>query len=67
MIKKLQYKTMFGFNNFFFALLTSVDNASNHTKFASWNNKQRMTQSTLINLQPNECSQAYTTIQFHLI
>ena len=26
-----------------------------------------MTQSTLINLHPNECSQAYTTIQFHLI
>ena len=58
---------MFGFINFFFALLTSVDNASNHIKCVSWNNKQCMTQSPLINLHPNECNQANTTIQFRLI
>ena len=41
----------------FTGLLTSVDNASNHTTCASLNNHQCMTQTTLIDIHPNECSQ----------
>ena len=41
----------------FIGLLTSVVNASNHTKCASLNNQQCMTQRTLINLHPSEYSQ----------
>ena len=40
-----------------FVLLTSAANVSNHRKCVSLNNKQCMTQSTLINLHSNEYSQ----------
>ena len=49
---------MFGFIKIIFiGLLTGVVNASNHTKYVSLNNQQCITQSTLINLHPNEYSQ----------
>ena len=41
----------------FIVLLTSIVNASNHTKCILLNNQKCMTQPTLINLRPNECSQ----------
>ena len=37
-------------------LLTSIVNASNHTKCVSWNNQKCMTEPTLINLQPDKCT-----------
>ena len=49
---------MFGLiKKFFIRLLNSIVSASNHTKCASFNNQKSMTQSTLINLHPNEYSQ----------
>ena len=49
---------MFGFiKKTFIGLLTSVVNASNHTKCVSLNNDQCMVQPTLINVHPNEYSQ----------
>ena len=46
---------MFGFaKKIFFALLTSIVNASNHTKCVSLSNQKCMTQSTFFNLCPNE-------------
>ena len=49
---------MFGFiKKIFIGLLTSVVNASNHTKCVSLNNDQCMVQPTLINVHPNEYSQ----------
>ena len=46
---------MFGLiKKMFFRLLTSIVNASNHTKCVSLNNQQCMTQPNLINLLPNE-------------
>ena len=44
----------------FMELLISIVNASNHKKCVSLSNQKCMTQSTLINLHPNEYSQ-----QFH--
>ena len=41
----------------FSLLLTSIVNASIHSKCVSLNNQQYMTQPTLINLHPNEYSQ----------
>ena len=41
----------------FAVLLTSIVNASNHTKCVSLSNQQCSTQPTLINLQPNEYTQ----------
>ena len=41
----------------FTGLLTSIGNASNHTKCIYLNNQQCMTQSTLIILHPNEYGQ----------
>ena len=41
----------------FAVLLTSIVNASNHTKRVSLSNQQCSTQPTLINLQPNEYTQ----------
>ena len=38
----------------FIELLTSIVNASNHTKCVSLSNQQCMTQSTLFNLYPNK-------------
>ena len=42
----------------FIGLLTSIVNTSNHTKCVSLSNQKCTTQSTLINLHPNEYSQA---------
>ena len=42
----------------FIGLLTSIVNASNHTKCISLNNQLCMTQLSLINLHPNEYTQA---------
>ena len=45
---------MFGFiKKMFIRLLTRAVNASNHTKCIFLSNQQCMTQSTLINLDPN--------------
>ena len=41
----------------FIVLLTSIINASNHTKYVSLSNQNYETQPTLINLHPNEYSQ----------
>ena len=41
----------------FIPLLSSLDNASNHTKCVSLSNQKCGIQSTLINLHPNEYSQ----------
>ena len=41
----------------FFVLLTRIVSASNHTNCLSLSNQKYMTQPTLINLYPNECSQ----------
>ena len=49
---------MFGFiQKMFIGLLTSVSNASNHTKCVSLNIQQCMIQPIPINLHPNEYSQ----------
>ena len=49
---------MFGFiKNMLFILLTSIFNASNHTKCVSLKSQQCMIQPTLINLHPNEYTQ----------
>ena len=48
---------MFGLiKKVFVILLTSIVNASNRAKRVSKNNQKCMTQPTLINLQPNECT-----------
>ena len=41
----------------FIALLTSVVNASNHTKHLSLSDQKCTNQRTLVNLHPNECIQ----------
>ena len=38
----------------FIVLLSSITNASNHTKYISLSNQKCMIQPTLINLHPNE-------------
>ena len=43
----------------FIGLLTTIVNASNHTKCISLNNQECMTQSALINLHPNEYPEGY--------
>ena len=40
-------------------LLTSIVNASNHTNCVLLSNQKCVTQPTLINLYPNECSQEF--------
>ena len=45
-------------------LLTSTVNASNHTKLTSISNQKCTTQRTLINLKPNEFTQALTYSSF---
>ena len=42
-----------------FIRLLSIVSASNHTKSVSLSNQKCMTQPTLINLHPNEYSQAF--------
>ena len=43
----------------FMGLLISIVNASNHTKCMLLSNQKCMTQRTLINLHPGECSQEF--------
>ena len=51
---------MFGLiKKIFIGLLTGLVNGSNHTKCVSFSNQNCMTQSTLINLHPNEYSQEF--------
>ena len=51
---------MFGLiNKIFTRLLTSIVNASNHTKGVSLGNQKCLIQTTLINLHPNEYSQEF--------
>ena len=50
---------MFGIiKKIFIVLLSNIVNGSNHTKCVSLSNQKCMIQSTLINLRPNEYSQA---------
>ena len=49
---------MLGFlNKIFIGLVTSIVNASNHTKCVSSSNQKCTTQPTLINLHPNQYTQ----------
>ena len=49
---------MLGFlNKIFIGLVTSIVNASNHTKYVSSSNQKCTTQPTLINLHPNQYTQ----------
>ena len=48
----------------FIALLSSIVNASNHTKCVLVNNQKCMIQHTLINLHPNEYSQEFDYYPF---
>ena len=41
----------------FMGLITGTVNASNHTKYLTFGDQKYLTQSTLINLHPNEYSQ----------
>ena len=51
---------MFGLiKKIFIGLLTGLVNGSNHTKCISLSNQKCMTQTTLINLHPNEYSQEF--------
>ena len=43
----------------FIVLLSSIANASNHTKCVSLSNQKYMIQPNLINLHPNEYSQEF--------
>ena len=43
----------------FIVLLSSIDNASNHTKCIPLSNQKCEIQPTVINLHPNECSQEF--------
>ena len=59
-MKRTQYKIMFGLiKKIFIGLLTDIVSASNHRKSVSLSNQKCMTQPTLINLHPNECSQEF--------
>ena len=51
----------------FIGLLTGIVSASNHTKCMSLSNQKCMTQSTLINLHPNEYSQEFHYYPFVVI
>ena len=48
----------------FIVLLSSMVNASNHTKCVSLSKQKCMIQLTLINLHPNEYSQEFQYFQF---
>ena len=59
-MERTWYKIMFGLTKkIFIGLLSSIINASNHTKFYSFSNQKCMIQPTLINLHPNEYSQEF--------
>ena len=56
---------MFGFiEKIFIGLLTGIVRASNHAKWVSLSNQKFMTQHSLINLHPNECSQEFHYYSF---
>ena len=46
-------------NEIYIVLLTGLVNGSNHTKCVSLSSQKCITQSTLINLHPNEYSQEF--------
>ena len=46
----------------FTGLVTGLVNGSNHNKCLSLSNQRCMIQPSLINLDPNECSQEYQSI-----
>ena len=48
----------------FIVLLSSIFNASNHTKCVSLSNQKCMIQTTLINLHPNECRKKFHYYSF---
>ena len=48
----------------FIVLLSSIVNASNHTKCVLLSNQKCKNQPTLINLHPNECSQKFHYYSF---
>ena len=48
----------------FIVLLTTIVNASNHTKCVSLSSQRCMSQTTLINLDPNEYSQEFHYFPF---
>ena len=48
----------------FIRLITILVNASNHTKYISLNNQQRIIQLTLINLHPSKYSQGLRYYKF---
>ena len=51
---------MFGLiKKIFSGLLTGIVSASNHTKYVPLSNQKCMTQPTLTDLDPNECSQEF--------
>ena len=57
-MKEIQYKIMFGMiKKMFIALLTSIVNDFNHTKFVSLSNEKWEIQPAVINLHPSEYSQ----------
>ena len=59
-MKKTWYKTMFGLTKkIFIGLISSIVNASNHTKCVLLHNQKCQIQPTLINLHPNEYSQEF--------
>ena len=51
----------------FVVLLSSLENASNHTKYVSLDNHQCITQPSLINLHPKNIVKNYLTIHLLLI
>ena len=60
LMKRTRYKIMFGLiKKTFIGLLTGLVNGSNHLKYMLLSIQKCMTQSTLINLHPNECSQEF--------
>ena len=66
-MKRTWYKVIFGLiSKIFTRLLTSIVNASNHTKGVSLGNQKCLIQTTLINLHPNEYSKNLTAIHMRL-
>ena len=65
LMERKGYETMFGLlKKVLVGLLTGLVNGSNHTKCISLSNQKYMSQLTLINLRPNECSQEFHYYSF---
>ena len=65
LMKRTGYKiVLWLIKKIFIGLLISLVNGSNHTKCVSLRNQKCMIQPTLINLQPNECSQEFHCYPF---